>query len=116
MSSSLEAWLSTRPLTAPATAIPARPGNVVAVARATDDSAELRIVRRRDGLFTFEVEAWTNFEDAGGLPHLQWHTFHPERATLTDSFEKIVELARADAKARCLALKTVELLKNGDAV
>ena len=116
MSSSLEAWFNTRPLSAPATAIPARPGNVIAVAGSTDGSAELRILSRSDGIFTFEVEAWTNFEDAGGQPHLQWHTFHSEIATFTDSFEKIVEVAHADAKTRCLELKVLELLKNGEAV
>lgn len=111
MSSSLKAWFNTRPASAPSASLPSLPTNTVATARSTDGSAEVRILRKKDGLFTFEIEAWTNFEDAGGQPHLQWHTFHPERATLTDSFDAIVELALADATARRLELKAVELLE-----
>jgi hypothetical protein len=110
MSSSLEAWFNTRPLSAPAASLPIPPTNVVAIARARDGSAELRIVRRSDGLLTFEIEAWTNFEDAGGQPHLQWHTFHPAMTTLSDSYETIVEEALADAMTRRLELTSFELI------
>jgi len=112
MSSSLQAWFNTRPLSAPAGSLPGPTRNTVALARARDGSAEVRVIRRKDGLFTFEIEAWTNFEDAGGQPHLQWHTFHPEVATLTDSFDTIVELALADATARRLELMAVELVEH----
>ena len=112
MSSSLEAWFNTRPLSAPAVSLPVPPANVVAVARARDGSAELRIVRRADGLLTFEIEAWTNFEDAGGQPHLQWNTFYPATATLSDSFQTIVEAAFADAMTRRLELTSLERIND----
>jgi hypothetical protein len=82
--------------------IPSREANVLAVAKATDGTAELRIIRRSDQNFSFEIVAWTNFEDAGGGAHHVWHTFHPELAVITDSFEAAVAAALADARARML--------------
>jgi hypothetical protein len=52
--------------------------------------------------------AWTSFEDAGGNPHLCWHTFHPGGAVLTDTFDRIVELARLDARERSLRIGPFE--------
>jgi hypothetical protein len=80
--------------------MPAPSASTVAVAGSLDGTAEVRIVRHGTGLLTFEVEAWANFEDAGGSPHIQWHTFYPSAAALSDSFERIVELAMVDAAAR----------------
>ena len=108
MTSSLRAWFETRPTTAPSTPIPPRPNNVLAFARSADATAELRIIRRPDGYFTFEIEAWTNFEDAGGGAHHSWHTFHPPAAFFTDSFDIAVENALADAETRQLVLHDLE--------
>jgi hypothetical protein len=82
--------------------IPPREANVLAVATAIDGTAELRIIRRSDQKFSFEIVAWTNFEDAGGGAHHVWHTFHPELAVITDSFETAVAAALADVRSRML--------------
>ena len=98
----LELWFGTRPPGPPAIGAPPPRAGTVAIARADDGTAEVRIVRRPDGLLTFEIEAWTNFADAGGGAHVQWHTFHPAAAVLTDSIERIIELATLDAQERGL--------------
>lgn len=104
MSSDLQAWFGTRTDLAPAAARPVPTALTIAVASALDGTAEVRIVRHSTGFLTFEIEAWANFDDADGHPHVQWHTFHPPAATLSDSFERIVELATLDAEARKLTI------------
>jgi len=104
MTSSLRGWFETRPLSSPSSPIPPRPTNVVAAALACDGTAELRIVHRPSGRFSFEVVAWTNFVDAGGNPHHRWHTFHPEVTLVTDSFKVVLEAALEDARARMLPI------------
>src|SRR5262245_55812816 len=105
MSTSMEAWFETRPLTRPLDApVPARSSAVVAFSSSADGTAELRILKRPDGYFSFEVVAWTNFEDAGRNPHHVWHTFHPALAHVSDSFDTVVEAALDDARARQLVL------------
>ena len=111
MSSGHEAWFETRPRSAPPDRPPTPPPGIVAIARALDGTAEVRIAQRGDGLCTFEIEAWTNFEDAGGQPHLQWHTFYPPHATRTDSLDRAIELALADAAERGLAVGAIEYLQ-----
>jgi len=105
VTSNLEAWFNTRPPFPPANPMPAPRRGTVAIARAEDDSAEVRIVKRYDGLLTFEIEAGANFADADGGAHVTWHTFHPAGAVLTDELERIVEFATQDASARGLRLR-----------
>jgi len=68
----------------------------------------VRVLRRQDGLLTFEIEAGANFEDGGGGAHVQWHTFYPEGAVLTDTLERAIDLATQDASARGLRLGPFE--------
>jgi len=84
---------------------------MVAVARSTDSTAEVRVIRRPDGHYSFVVEAWTNFEDAGGAPHHVWHTFFPERALIAGSLEVAVQSALLDARSRSLTLKPLKYLQ-----
>lgn len=111
MTSSLAAWFATRPAAPPSEPPPARGVDVIAVARATGGDAELHIVRRRDGLLTFEFLAWTNFEDAGRMPHHVWHTFAPADAFVTDSFDTVVAAALRDADTRQLTLAAIERIE-----
>jgi hypothetical protein len=46
--------------------VPERKENVVAVASANNGTAEVRIIQKSPVQFSFEIVAWTNFEDAGG--------------------------------------------------
>jgi hypothetical protein len=110
MTSSLRAWFETRPTWAPSSPIPPRPANVLAVVQATDGTAEIRIVQKADGRLSFELVAWTNFEDAGGDPHHTWHIFPPELALITDSFDTALDAALVDARARKLSVGPVTRL------
>jgi hypothetical protein len=112
--SSIRAWRETRPTSAPSEPLPPPESHVVAVAKATDGSAEVRIVRRAGGRYSFEIVAWTNFEDAGGTAHHRWNTFQPEFALVTDSFTAAVEAAQEDARARMLFIGPITRI-GGDA-
>ena len=106
----MTAWFNSRPFSAPTSPPPASDRAVLAVASSVDGCAETRIVRMPEEGYSFEVEAWTNFEDAGGNPHLAWHTFHPQFATRTQSLEAAVQLAEEDAKERGLSLRPMQWL------
>jgi len=104
MVSRFDGWSGTRTTIKPSQEIPPRPPGTVAFAESADGTAEVRIVRRADGLLTFEIEAWANFEDAGGGAHVTWHTFHPSGAVLTETLDQIVEYAKLDSLERGLRL------------
>jgi hypothetical protein len=110
MTSSLEAWFTTRPRSVPNCEPPNPKSPVMARARTEDGAVELRIIRRGDGTWTFEFEAWTSFVDAGGQAHDTWWTFEPSMATFADSPQRAVELALADSRERGLVLGAVEWL------
>jgi hypothetical protein len=112
MSSSLVAWFETRPNVAPTIPPPARGDNVLAVAIADDGTAEVRILQLSDGSFTFVIEAWTNFCDAGGNPHYLWWEFHPPIAGRFDSLAVVKEEAIVDARTRKLTLHPFETVRH----
>ena len=104
MPASLEAWFNTRPVSPVSEPPPLAPSTVVLAAMSTAGDAEVRIVRRGDGLYTFEIVAWTNFCDAGGNPHHQWHTFQSPTGFLSDSLETAIDEAVRDAQNRRLPI------------
>jgi hypothetical protein len=70
----------------------------VAAALSRDGFVDLRVLRRADGTYTYQIEAWTNFEDAGGNPHCQWHSFEPSAGTIAATFEVAADEAIREAK------------------
>jgi hypothetical protein len=100
----MRAWFETRPTSPPSGLVPEREENVVAFAPASNGTAEVRIIRKSPMHFSFEIVAWTNFEDAGGNPHCMWHVFTPEKAFVTDSFDTALREANADSKQRNLSI------------
>ena len=112
MTSSMRAWFETRPTSPPSELVPEREENAIAFALANNGTAEVRIIQKSPERFSFEVVAWTNFEDAGGNPHCIWHVFQPEKAFVTGSIDTALLEAQADATERNLSIGPFQY-KNG---
>jgi len=109
MTTDLRAWFNTRPTAAPSVPPPPRGPEVIAAATSRDGTADVRVVRRSDGHFTFLVVAWTNFSDAGGNPHYTWHAFRSPIGLITDSYDTAVAGALLDAKSRGIDIDALVL-------
>ena len=98
---------NTRPKATPSVPPPPRGPEVIAAAMSRDGTADVHVVRRPDGHYTYVVEAWTNFPDAGGNPHYTWHTFHSPTGLITDSYDTAVSAAVQDAQSRGLEIEAL---------
>ena len=112
MTTNLTAWFATRPSSLPTVSAPARAQNVVAAALSRDRTADVRVIRRPDGRFTYLIEAWTNFADAGGGAHCQWHTFESPTGMIAASYEIAAGEAIRDAWARGIEIDEEALRAN----
>jgi hypothetical protein len=101
----LMAWFETRPTGGVTDPVPRRGDEVVAAARSRDGTADVRVIRRPDGHFSYVVVAWTNFADAGGNPHHRWHTFPSTTGFISDSYASTLAEAASDARLRGLEIE-----------